>query len=398
MIPKLLIILFSLFFKFLNTPEPQSAIILLQNNHELRATGGFMGSYAKIEQGPTISIQDIYVPDGQLPGHVEPPLAIQQAFSQGWYKLRDANWEPNFPTSAQTIRWFLEKGKEINPDVLITINLSTIENILSITGPIGIDSLGLTLEPDNISLILQNQIKQNFFPGSTNKKDLLTSLSQSLTNKLSSLNTRQKLKVAHLLYQDLKNQDILINSQDPKLQTFLEKRNWAGQLTKTTCKKCLSDTIAIIESNLGSNKANAFITRHTTHTILKNAAITHQITIDYKNTSPSEDPDPPYHHGGNYINYLRFFIPTSATNIQASKDFSLNTKYGFQELAFFHTTPHQSTSSVNISYEIPVTNQKTYQLSILKQSGIGESPQTINLFNKSQEINLTQDITYSTPL
>lgn len=357
-----------------------------------------MGSYAKIDNNLDLSIQDIYVPDGQLQGHVEPPPAIQQAFGQGWYKLRDANWEPDFPTSAQTIRWFLEKGKEINPDLLIAINLSTIEKILSVTGPIKIEGLDLTLRKDNISLVLQNQIKQNFFPGSTNKKDLLTNTSQSLINHLSSLTVSQKIKITQLLYQDLKNQEILINSKDSTLQDFLEKKNWAGQLTTTSCKKCLSDTIAIIESNLGSNKANAFITRNTTHTISKDQVITHQITLDYKNTSPSENPDPPNHHGGNYINYLRIFIPLSATNIQASQDFTQETKYGFKEIAFFHTTPHLSSSSITISYQLPITNEKTYQLSILKQPGIGDSPQTINLLEKTKNLNLNQDLTLSIPL
>lgn len=391
MTSKILLLLFSLFFKTIKAPAPQTAIILLQNNHEIRATGGFMGSYAKIDKNLSLSIQDIYVPDGQLQGHVEPPPAIQQAFGQGWYKLRDANWEPDFPTSAQTIRWFLEKGKEINPDLLIAINLSTIEKILSITGPIKIENLKLTLREDNVSLILQNQIQKDFFPGSTNKKDLLTNTSQSLINQLSSLAVNQKIKIIQLLYQDLKNQEILINSKDSTLQGFLEKKDWAGQLTTTPCKKCLLDTITIIESNLGSNKANAFITRNTTHTISKNKVITHQIILDYKNDSPSENPDPPNHHGGNYINYLRIFIPLSAKNIQVSQEFTQETKYGFNEISFFHTTPYQSSSSITISYELSITNEKTYQLSILKQPGIGDSPQTIHLFDKTQEITLSND-------
>jgi hypothetical protein len=471
---KLFFILFSLFFKSLGTSEPQTAIVLLQNHHEIRANGGFMGSYAKITKDPTqgsnsgsrgptlterrsdlfeasnqlsLSFQDIYVPDGQIAGHVNPPTPIQQAFGQGWYKLRDANWDPNFPTSAKTVRWFLEKGDEINPDLLIAINLSTVEKILKITGPIDIEPLGIILESNNISLVLQNNIQENFFPGSTKKKDLITGAGQALTEKLSSLNTRQKLKIASLLYQDLTNQEILINSTDPKLQAFLEKKDLAGQLKPTSCKNCLSDTVAIIESNLGSNKANAHVARNTTHTISRGPTlagatpdiggagplgqkaeggsnpnenfITHQITIEYTNTSPSKNPNPPHHHGGDYLNYLRFYLPISATNIQILQgptqgsdpnrsgsgrgllDHQIkegsypgntsSTKHGFQEIGFFHTTPHLSKSTVTISYQLSIINQKSYQLSILKQPGIGNSPQTINLFNKTQTTNLQTD-------
>jgi hypothetical protein len=73
-------------------------LVLLQNDTELRPSGGFLGSYAKVELASTgiknISVQDIYVPDGQLLGHVDPPLPIQQAFGkilQGLLSIRMRN-------------------------------------------------------------------------------------------------------------------------------------------------------------------------------------------------------------------------------------------------------------------------------------------------------------------
>ena len=63
-----------------------------------------MGSYAVVrsqESGVrSVEIKDIYVPDGQLVGHVDPPLPIQQAFGQGWWKLRDSNWDTDFTAAA----------------------------------------------------------------------------------------------------------------------------------------------------------------------------------------------------------------------------------------------------------------------------------------------------------
>ena len=404
-----------------------------------------MGSYAKLSGvqpqlglNPSkfsLSLQDIYVPDGQIQGHVEPPAPIQQAFGQGWFRLRDANWDPNFPTSAKTIRWFLEKGKEINPDVLIAINLSTIQKLLTLTGNVKGPTLDMNITADNISLLLQNEIQENFFPGSTNKKDLLTATNQAFMQKLSSLPLKQKIKIIQMIFSELKNQEILINATDPKFQAWLEKKNWAGVLQPAPCTSkvhdCLSDTVAIIESNLGSNKANAFITRHTTHKITKGSSsdsvasgdssdveptyIHHQITIKYTNTSPSESPDPPNHHGGDYLNYLRLYIPTSATNIKMEgfssdsgpqssdrtssdvKPVKITTNHDFTEVGFFHTTPHQATSSATISYQLPLRHPAldagsiSYQLTILKQPGITSSPQTINLFGKQQNLNLTTD-------
>ncbi len=361
------------------------------NNHHNTTTNSL-----NIEPKFDLSFQDIYVPDGQIKGHVQPPQPIQQAFNQGWYRLRDANWEPDFPTSAKTIRWFLEKGNEINPQLLITINLSTIQKILphlKTNNPI--------LNAQQISLLLQNNIQQNFFPGSTYKKDLLASIGKDFFTALSNAPINKKIKIISIIFQELKAGEILINAQNPKLQAFLEKKDYAGKLQPTACKRCLSDTIAIIESNLGSNKANQFITRQTTHTINKtNSSINHHITILYNNTSPTKLPQTPNHHGGDYLNYIRFYIPQSANNIHIStrpqknnKPPTINNKFNFKEIGLFHLIPHLTKTSITISYQLPINNPiHKYQLTILKQSGINQSPQTIHLFNKTQTLNLSKDL------
>lgn len=57
-----------------------------------------MGSYARLL--PQLQILDIYTPDGQLAGHVEPPAPIQKAFQNGEWRLRDSNWDPDFTVAA----------------------------------------------------------------------------------------------------------------------------------------------------------------------------------------------------------------------------------------------------------------------------------------------------------
>jgi hypothetical protein len=61
--------------KFLQ--EDQKYIVILQNSDELRATGGFFGSFFILEtrngQVAPINIQDVYVPDGQFTGFIQAP-------------------------------------------------------------------------------------------------------------------------------------------------------------------------------------------------------------------------------------------------------------------------------------------------------------------------------------
>jgi len=57
-------------------------MVLLQNENELRASGGFIGSYGilTINDGKwqDLEINDVYQADGQLKGHVEPPAEIKK--------------------------------------------------------------------------------------------------------------------------------------------------------------------------------------------------------------------------------------------------------------------------------------------------------------------------------
>ena len=70
-------------------------LLLFQNNMELRATGGFIGSYgiASFSDGKMqdLKISDVYTADGQLKGKIFPPGPITKYMGQpNWY-LRDSN-------------------------------------------------------------------------------------------------------------------------------------------------------------------------------------------------------------------------------------------------------------------------------------------------------------------
>ncbi|MEK7525297.1 MAG: DUF4012 domain-containing protein [Patescibacteria group bacterium] len=411
---------------FLGTEKPTTYLILLQNNHEMRANGGFFGSYAvvTIDKGqPTFRFQDIYVPDGALVGHVEPPPPIQTSFQQGWFKLRDSDWEPDWPTTAKTIRWFFAKGNEINPDLLLTLNLTTIEKIMHLIGEVDIPEYGFKLTADNLYSLLQNEAEIDFFPGSTQKKDALTAVGAALTKKLSSLKLDQSVQLVKILLDQLNHGNLLLNSTNANFQTILEQKDWAGKLTVPACQVagCLNDTVLLIEANMGANKANCCVERKSVHTITKSETdISHLINLTFTNNSPLENPLPPRFFGGNYISYLRYYLPENAKNIRLTaqptlpktltqyptpfdgikqKLFDLKFNYSLREVGFFHTTAAGSQSAVQLSYDLPLDgNPASYQLNLLKQHGQEKSPQEINLFGKSSSTDLTNDLSISTPL
>ncbi len=404
---------FSPFFphanKILGFEKPFEILVLLQNQYELRANGGFFGSYAKIsltEGKPSLKFQDIYVPDGQIIGHVTPPAPIQSAFKQGWFRLRDSDWEPDFSLTAPTIRWFFEKGGETNPDLLVTINLQTIEEIIKIVGPIEVPEYHLKLDHENLYSLLQNQAELDFFPGSTQKKDVITATGMALSKTFANLNLSQYLAITKLLLSKTSSQQILFHALDSSLQNTLSQANWTGQINWTSCQSlnCLSDHFLLVQTNLGANKANCCVTTTINHQVqLVNNLVEHKVQIDFDNQSPLENPDPPRFFGGNYISYLRLYLPENATlaTISASptlpktlvefphpfsNDFSQITQtknYQSLEIGFFHLTKASTKSKVNLTYTLPLTTSEKYELEIKRQHGASDYQSTLEIFGQN---------------
>lgn len=391
----------------------------------MRANGGFVGSYAKISINtkqykyevipqPQIDLdfQDIYVPNGQVTDYVPPPLPIQQAFGKGSWELANADWDPDFTVSSKALRWFFEKGKEKNPDIMVFLNLSTIKKLLTVVGPFTVPDYQSTITPENLYLFLQGQAEVNFFPGSTQKKDALYAVGHALYKKTRSLSLSQKLQLISIIYTDLRNKNIVVNSTNTAFQNLLQEKDFAGTYVSPSL-----DTFGLVETNLGANKANAFVSRQTIHEISsQNNFFHHQVSLHFYNSSPSENPNPPFHYGGNYIVYLRFYLPQISQNIRIASDGqelyplatsssllvkestpsstpNISTHGTFTEIGFFNPVRAGASSDIVLSYDTPILYP--YSFTILKQHGLVSSPTKFIFQGKNHYTDLSSDFHFA---
>lgn len=367
--------------EILGKNHPKTYLVLLQNDRELRPSGGFMGSYAKLkfEKGglTEFSVQDIYVPDGRLVGHVAPPKPIEQAFKQGWWKLRDANWDADFPSAALAIEWFFQKGGEEKADGIIALNFSLFEEIIKILGPMKLLNYDQVVNEENLYQIVQAYSEVNFFPGSTQKKDILSALAEAFFEKMKNLNSRQIVSLGKIILNNLNQRQILVWFSNPNLQRTIKQIGWDGGM-----KKPLFDYLYIVETNLGANKANCCVERKVKHTVdlSDSTTIKEEVIIEFNNVSRLTTPQPPWFWGGNYINFLRIYLPSSAEKIkilidsQEVKDEDIlkeeKKDQGLQGVGFFVTVPALSQKKVKIDYQLPDKENEKYRLLIQKQPGI----------------------------
>jgi len=129
-------------------------LLVFQNNTELRATGGFIGSFAEI-QITDGAVSKLLVPgggsydlQGQLKRTIIAPKPLQ-LLRERW-EFQDANWFPDYPTSARTIMELYEASGGPTMDGVIAVNATYIADLLNLLGPVDLtDEYGRVITKEN---------------------------------------------------------------------------------------------------------------------------------------------------------------------------------------------------------------------------------------------------------
>lgn len=380
--------------------ENKTFIVLLQNSNELRASGGFMGSYMRIKTDPQgiedIHVQDIYVPDGQLPGHVDPPYPIQEAFGQGWWKLRDANWDVDYASTAATVKWFFEQGGEKQVDGLVAINLQLVKKVLGVLGGVKLATYDDFVTEKNIDQLAQKYAEIGFKPGSTQKRDFLGAVGEQLKMRLGSMRPKEAIKLGKLVYSELKRGEILLWFADTDWQDQARLRHWAGVIRPLLPE---TDFLYMSEANLGANKANCCVSRRVKQEV-QNLTVT--TTIEWTNSNPFETPRPPVFWGGDYRNYVRLVLPGNvdiqdvrvgersirrgtdedflqpvALRQKESQDiYIVEKRSGYTLIGLWAFTPANTSTSLTV-VRTTIDQHRPYKVYVQRQPGVGTYPFTL---------------------
>ncbi len=369
--------------------------VLFQNNMELRATGGFIGSFAVLsfENGKLydMPIYDVYDADGQLKGHVEPPKPIKDVLGEANWYLRDSNFDPDFPTSARRAEWFIKKSLNLDLDGTIGVNVNTLSSLLRATGPLEVPDYNETITADNLYERSQIHAEVNFFPGSTQKKEFLSTVANSLFAKIPSLGGGDGLKLAGALSESVTEKNTLISVLSPATSHIFETLGWTGELSDLPCPttgNCHKDFAMVVDSNFGVNKANYFVRRNITQTITfdKNLTVNHTLRLSYQNTSTSTA-----WPAGVYKNYSRLYLPVGANiskislgeRVLDAKDYSQGVEHDKAVIGYLVSIPINSTLDVVVEYttpQLPQENELLYSWYWQKQSGTSSlDPVTVYL-------------------
>jgi len=388
---------------FLAKDGEKKFLLLFANNMELRPGGGFIGSFGILTMKDLtleeIKIYDVYDADGQLIAHVEPPAPLKKYLEQPHWFLRDSAFSGDFSENYEQAVFFL--GKELNLNGFsggILITTSAIQNILGAFDKIYLPDFNESVTPENFYIKAQLYAEKNFFPGSTQKKSFLSSLTRQLMINLENVAPSQLVKG---IKKSLDEKQIVIYFDSPDIQKTVNSFYWSGRIIDPHCPpnltNCYADSIFPLDANLGVNKTNFFVnkTMDMKINIDKDGFIRNNLTIKFKNDSPNN-----VFPGGTYKNYFQILLPADSVVDKITKnDIAVDNIDEnidrFRQVGFLMEVKPKETAEINIGYHSSMNLKKGrayYQLVTQKQIGSSNADLTLNI-NLPNNIYINQNFT-----
>ena len=177
--------------ELVGSDRPKTYLIIAQNHDELRATGGFISGVGllSIDQGNMgdLAFQDAYSVDDFGKPYDLPPQPIEQFMGVQLLVFRDANYWPNFPTSAEKMMELFTYGTGIEVDGVIALDQAFLASLVTAIEPITVEGIDGTITSANVDAFLQSAWEtgdpsdENWF---ATRKSFLGPVSNAILNRM----------------------------------------------------------------------------------------------------------------------------------------------------------------------------------------------------------------------
>lgn len=373
----------------LGIATPTNYLIEVLDSTELRPAGGFIGNYgiATLSGGRLVAahITDVDLLDRPFEAAGN-KIAYPSAYSwfdlaQNSWSLRDSNLDANFPTSAQYGEQnYTREGGKVPLQGVIAITPVLMEHALAITGPIEVPEYHETITAQN--LIARIHFHQLGGKAAHEGSDLIPSPDghSSQRKRFTELLAEHFLAHVHQLPASALAQfvQLMIHSVHAKdLQVYLNPSGAEQVLQRfhvdAGIQAPTGDSIFVVDANIGSNKANSFITATLNDqvTVDGEGNAMHHTTINYAWLGKGTNYGSPV-----YRDYAQVYVPPGST-LQAQKGWQLrgtSTVFGRQVWAGLFTLTNGQTHTITLLWTERAAAKKDangwhYQYLIQRQAG-----------------------------
>jgi hypothetical protein len=396
---------------------PKTYLLLVQNEDELRPTGGF------ITAASTVLMQDGnlgnlgFVNSGNLDNwykvYPAAPWQLKEYMNSQVLIFRDANWFTNYPTTALYAEYLYSYTNDHSVDGVIAFDQRLLVDVLEITGPIKVEDAPYPIDKDNILEYMRESKAPNAQESGSsdwNNKAFLNTIAHALLGKMFSGEIEWEL-ISTTLLKALNERHILLQVDNPAMTALIARHHWDGSVQPGA-----GDFLMAVDANIGFNKTNAVVESSAAYDVdLTNpSAPVGSLTVIHKNNAKQPMICKQWlksHLAGEkgypitdcYWDYLRIYKPAGTTLISATPQsvpdiWMINKQkkpgqvdilgediHGVQAFGTLKVVPIGEALSTNFQFALPVEILKTasghitYTLKVQKQPGTLAEPFTLRV-------------------
>jgi len=265
---------------------PRTYLILGQNNEELRATGGFIGTIGvmTVDRGRIVrsDFRSSYDWDGATEYAQLPPAPLMQYMGFARWYLRDANWWIDYQESAREIRRFWSESQGDTIHGVIAVDRGALDLVLAALGGVDVPELGgfVTAAQATESLDRQRRqiaVQRNHAAYHETKTALLNALSKAIMARALLTPPVDALPaIAASLICGLETKHILLNFAHPEMAALISGAGWDGRVAAWP-----GDVLAIVDTSVSYGKTAPYLRKSGVYRRAQDGNVT--LTVRYEN-------------------------------------------------------------------------------------------------------------------
>jgi hypothetical protein len=399
---------------------PKTYLVLVQNEDELRPTGGLITSVGTLlmqnGQIGNLTFDDSANMENWTKPYPAAPWQLQQYMNSRVLVLRDSNWFTNFPTTALYAESLYSYVNDHSVDGVIAFDQHMLVEILDATGPIVIEVEGVsyTIDSSNVIAYMRSAkipTAEDFATPGWSNKFFIKKIADVLMGKIFKGDVQPE-RFFTLLLQALNEHHLLVQLDSPSMTSLLASHRWDGAVRPEA-----GDYLMVVDSNIGFNKTNAVVASNLTYDVdltnpaspIGSLAVVHTNNaagVICKQWNKIRLQDEEYYPITDcYWNYLRVYmtegtklleatpqavpanwlilkqdIPARVDNLEEGID-------GVQAFGTLQVIPGEESLTTSFRFALPAeiletqsgTNQVIYHLLVQKQPGTLAVPITIRV-------------------
>jgi len=348
----------------LGATRPRLYLLVPENPLDLRATGGFVGTVALlqadhgrlalVDQQSSTDVDDNGAKTNRT-GYIPPPLPLLTYQHLANWFYRDANWSPDFPTTAALLRYFYGLGQPQHIDGVIAFDSSLVPALLRITGPITVTDPNpphevVTLTADNAVATLQARVN-DAATGKLNKT-FASAVYSAVFKGVRTLHGSQLTLAARVVRLALEGRRLLLWVPDPSVAPLLARQRWDGAIDPTR-----ADYLYVVDTNVHYNKINGHVREGLSYhaVVAADRSLHSTVAITYTNGTTAQNIVKP-ENNTLYEDFVRVYVPLGSRLLATAgltQVWTPRRDHDKTVFAGYLRVPSLASMTVTLSYIVP---------------------------------------------